>query len=42
MRHALLAFLMLWLSPQCRALYMQIDTEKVPIERILENLQSKL
>jgi hypothetical protein len=42
MRHALLAFLTLWLSPQCRALYMQIDIEKVPIERILENLQSKL
>lgn len=42
MRHALLALLTLWLSPQCRALYMQIDTEKVPIERILENLQSKL
>jgi hypothetical protein len=42
MRHALLALLTLWLSPQCRALYMQIDIEKVPIERILENLQSKL
>ena len=42
MRHALLAFLTFWLSPQCQALYMQIDTEKVPIERILENLQAKL
>jgi hypothetical protein len=42
MRYALLASLMLWLSPQCPALYMQIDIEKVPIERILENLQSKL
>jgi hypothetical protein len=42
MRHVLLAFLTLWLSPQCQALYMQIDTEKVPIERILENLQAKL
>jgi len=42
MRYALLALLALWLSPQCRALYAHIDTEKVPIERILANLESKL
>lgn len=42
MRYALLALLTLWLSPQCRALYMHIDTEKVPVERILANLQSRL
>jgi hypothetical protein len=42
MRHALLAFLTLWLSPQGQALYMRIDTEKVPVERILENLEAKL
>jgi len=42
MRHALLVFLTLWLSPQCHALYMQIDTEKVPIVRIIENLHAKL
>jgi len=42
MRHAILAFLTLWVSPQCQALYLQIDIEKVPIERILENLQAKL
>jgi hypothetical protein len=42
MRYALLALLTLWLSPRCRALYAHIDTEKVPIERILMNLESKL
>jgi len=32
----------LCLTPDCQALYIQFETEKVPVERILENLQTKL
>lgn len=42
MRYALLALLTLWLSPRSHALYVRIDIEKVPVERILANLQSRL
>ena len=42
MRLALLLLTTLCLNPDCQALYIQFETEKVPVERILENLQTKL
>ncbi len=42
MRLALLLLTTLCLTPDCQALYIQFETEKVPVERILENLQTKL
>jgi len=42
MRLALMLLATLRLTQDCQALYMRIDTEKVPVERILGNLQAKL
>jgi len=42
MRFALLALLTLWMAPASRGMYMHLDVEKVPVARVLENLEKKL
>ncbi len=42
MRLALMLLATLCLTADCQALYIRFETEKVPVERILANLQTKL
>jgi len=42
MRIVALSLLLLWLTPSAQALYMQLDLEKVPVTRVIANLEKKL
>ena len=42
MRIALLALLSLWLAPAAQALYISNEVEKVPVTRVIENLEKRL
>lgn len=42
MRIALLALLSLWLAPAAQALYISYEVEKVPVTRVIENLEKRL
>jgi tetratricopeptide (TPR) repeat protein len=42
MRNTLLALLTLWMTPATQGMYMKLDVEKVPVARVIENLERRL